>query len=166
MQRGYTLLELLIVITVIAVVTGIAMLSFSGFQADPLKKELDQLRYGVELAVNEAIVRSQVLGIRFTADGYDFAWLDDDGRWKALEGDRLLKVHAFAAPVRGTCQVLQDERIAMAMQPDAPEVSILPTGEVTPFACELTTVGGGQEVAQFDALGRLVRPEPAQGGNE
>ena len=150
----------------IAIVTGIAMLSFSGFQADPLKKELDQLRYSVELAVNESIVRSQVLGIRFTADGYDFAYLDDVGAWQALEGDRLLKVHAFAESVKGACQVLQDDGMARALAPDAPEVSILPTGEVTPFACALATVGGGQETVQFDTLGRLVKPLAAEGEDE
>src|SRR5690625_3085555 len=75
-QRGFTLIEVLIVLLIIGVIVGLAALAFRDNRADELAREAQRLRAVLALASEEAIVKSRELGLRFDADGYRFFVLD------------------------------------------------------------------------------------------
>ena len=71
LQRGFTLIEMIIVLVIIGIVTGIALLAFSNFGAKQHLAQQVQLTQGVlQYARQDAIVNQDVSGVQFFADGY------------------------------------------------------------------------------------------------
>ena len=75
-SAGFTLLELMVVLVLISIIFTFAMLSFGGDDvAELMEQEVRRLETLVALAADEAIIRGDELGIRFTGDGYEFMLL-------------------------------------------------------------------------------------------
>jgi len=137
LAAGFTLLELMVVLVLISIIFTFAMLSFGGDDvAELMEQEVRRLETLVVLAADEAIMRGDELGIRFTEDGYEFMLLQQDG-WQMPQNDRLL--HAYSLPdVLALRLQLEGDAPVFPGQPtddDAitPHVFILSSGEVTPF---------------------------------
>jgi len=136
-NAGFTLLELMVVLVLISIIFTFAMLSFGGDDvAELMEREVHRLETLVALAADEAIIRGDELGIRFTEDGYEFMLLQQNG-WQIPQNDRLL--HAYTLPdVLALRLQLEGDAPVFPGQPtddDAitPHVFILSSGEVTPF---------------------------------
>ena len=68
---GYTLIEVIVVFTLIAILSGVVMLSVSLDQSSKvLKKESVKLQQLIRLAAEEAIFQSKEMGIEFTSNSY------------------------------------------------------------------------------------------------
>lgn len=164
--RGYTLLELLIVLVIIATLASVATLSLGGLAADPAEKTMRELRFNVELLSNESIIRSEPLAMGFFDQGYAFFHLpeDEDGNlsetWELIEKDRMLKVYEFEKTLQHQVS-LGDEDLFLGVRDSVePQIFALPTGEITPFAYQLTdTETDNIWDAKFDALGRVIEPD-------
>ena len=137
-SAGFTLLELMVVLVLISIIFTFAMLSFGGDDvAELMEQEVRRLETLVALAADEAIIRGDELGIRFTGDGYEFMLLQQNG-WQVPQDDRLL--HAYSLPgVLALRLQLEGDAPVFPGQPtddDAitPHVFILSSGEVTPFS--------------------------------
>ncbi len=163
---GYTLLELLIVLVIIATLASVATLSLGGLTTDPAEKAARELQFNVELLSNEAIIRSEPLALGFFAQGYAFFHLpeDEDGylseTWELIRKDRLLKLYEFDKALQQ--QVLAGEKELYLATKDTvkPQIFAMPTGEITPFEYQLVdTTSGNVYDLKFDALGRVVKPE-------
>lgn len=159
--RGYSLLELMIVMVVIGVVTSIAALSFSNFGAGVGEKTLERLRYDVQLLSNESIVRSEILALGFHNNGYAFMRLDEENSsWNVIEKDRFLKPRKFEASLNIRL-VVDDAPLTLGDSLGLePQIISMPTGEVTPFIYQLESVAEDyRDQLKFDALGRVVKDE-------
>lgn len=159
-QRGFTLVELLIVLVVMAVLVSITSLSFRSFESNPVELALERLRLDVNVLSSEAIVRSEPLALGFTEAGYHFFKLDDKNKWVEIENDSLFKARALEKTLKP--QVLIDqEPISLAGDvPKDPQVIVEPSGELTPFTYELVS-GKDDTTAQrvkFDAFGQVLEP--------
>ena len=141
---GFTLLELMVVMVLIGIIFGFAMLSMGGDDvAEIMEREARRLETLLVLANDEAIVRGEELGVRFTDDGYAFLVLALEG-WKPPEDD-LLKAYTLPADIRLQLKIDGDRsQDAITPKQDAdkpkqdaeqsPQVLILSSGEMTPFA--------------------------------
>lgn len=134
-QRGFTLIEVLIVLVIIGVIVGLAALAFRDNRADELAREAQRLRAVLALASEEAIVKSRELGLRFDADGYRFFVLDDEQVWQPIEHDREFAAHELSKSLELT--VLVDARALRTDQgeksgKDEPQVYFFETGELYP----------------------------------
>ena len=156
---GFSLLELLIVMVVMGVMISIAALSMRSFEADPAEKALERLRFNVGLLVNESVVRSEPLAFGFAEHAYAFYQMDEEGKWKLIDDDRMLKPQVLDEKLSLTL-LLNDEQLLLPAEPDEePQVFVYPTGEVTPFVLELQVQGGEQPLAriEFDGMGQVVK---------
>jgi general secretion pathway protein H len=93
-QRGFTLLELLVVL----VIAGI-MLGFVSFNAMPseqqvLQNEAQRIALLMQLARDEAIVRNRPIAFEADAERYRFL-LRDDNTWQPMTQDELLREREF-----------------------------------------------------------------------
>lgn len=89
-SRGFTLLELLVVVLLVGLLTSLAVLGIRGQSAGELQREeARRLLARMDLAREEAVLRATSLGIRFGPDGYRFLQLRD-GTWHVLRDDRTL----------------------------------------------------------------------------
>ena len=76
-QQGFTFLEIIVVLVVIAIVTGMALMIFSHFGEAQTLLQQQQLSKGVlQYAREDAIVNQNVSGVRFYDDGYALVQLN------------------------------------------------------------------------------------------
>ncbi|MEZ5479907.1 MAG: type II secretion system minor pseudopilin GspH [Thiolinea sp.] len=159
--RGFSLLELLIVMVVMGLMISIAALSLRSFEADPAEKALERLRFNVELLINEAVVRSEPLAFGFAEHSYAFYRLDDEGnKWVMIDDDLRLKPQPLDNSLTLTLLLGNEEPVSLPAEPDEePQVFVYPTGEVTPFTLELQPQDRDRplEKLEFDALGQVVK---------
>ena len=78
-SQGFTLLELLVSIVIIGLILSMAVLSVGGGRDDEVEEEARRLAALMELAGQEAILKTKELGLRFTPNGYQFmVWKKGD----------------------------------------------------------------------------------------
>lgn len=84
MQRGFTLVELLVVLVIAGIALGGVRFAVSAVQAHDAERALEQLRRGLEACAERAAIRGRPLALELLADGYRYVEMDDDGRWRAF----------------------------------------------------------------------------------
>ncbi len=142
--RGFTLLELLVVLVIVGVMLSFAVLSVGdGGAAARVEREARRLAAVTDLGGQEAVMGSRQLGLRFSAHAYRFVRLDGD-HWKALDRQGALGPHRLADGLDLTLEV--DGLAAKGAGADAagrPQVLLLSSGERTPFEVVVAAGDGG-----------------------
>jgi len=131
--QGFTLLEIMIVVVTISILSSYIMLSLQdkdkGIQ---FKNEAKRLNHIIALAREEAILNSEILGLRFRKNCYGFM-LRKNNEWKAFN-DRVFGPHEIPPGIE--FQLLISDVITplpLDVPPKSPQVTILPSGELSPF---------------------------------
>jgi general secretion pathway protein H len=155
-QRGFSLLEMMIVIMVIGILYSLAGSMLNLSVSDPLNDEVARLRERVRLAQDESVVRSQALALGFGETGYTFFTQNDQLQWEPVEKDGLLKAYAWLGSYEQVLY-LQGQAVSLPKNEDIhPQVFILPTGEMMPFEWHLRDKDEREGAVKFDNVGRLV----------
>jgi general secretion pathway protein H len=160
-QRGFSLLELLVVVVIIGLLVQAVTLSMGALGNDrELGQEAGRLRSMLHLLHEEALMQSRDYGVMFTETGYRFYVYDyQQLAWAEPQADRLLAQHALR-PSLTMALLLDGREVALDADFDArnvdnpePQVMLLASGEVTPFTLEMSRDGidGRFELtAEFD----------------
>lgn len=87
--RGFTLLELLVVLFIIGIVTAMATLSIgTATSGKGVEKAANQLAGQLMLVREEASIQGREFGLTFFTDRYAFSTFDfENGRWQELGDD-------------------------------------------------------------------------------
>jgi len=149
-SAGFTLIELMVVIVLIGIIFTFAALSLGGDDvAELMERETRRLVTVLNVASDEAIIRGEELGIRFTNDSYEFLVLGVAG-WQTPADDSLLNAHTLPAGIELSLDVEGELPQLLAGAPDeadesedadssgkVPQAYILSSGEMTPFTVTL-----------------------------
>lgn len=84
-QRGFTLIEIMLVIVIIAAVSALVAPSFFSVAGRSLDEEVRRLRIVAQMAVEEAQLTGVPMRLIVRKDGYQFERLDAEGKWLPLE---------------------------------------------------------------------------------
>jgi general secretion pathway protein H len=170
---GFSLLELLVVVTIIAIFAGAAVLSLGSLGSDrDAQREVARLQGLVSLLREEAVMQSRDYGIYFSEIGYRF-YIYDYQRlgWLQPTDDQFLAEHLLVESLQ-LALVLEDRDVRLTQdfeptdrdEPLTPQVVLLASGEVTPFeAAFFRDFDGNRFILDVEFDGSLTVSEDAFG---
>lgn len=139
-NRGFTLLEILIVLIIVSIIAGFALLAVGDFgQARRVKAAAITLEKTIALAQVQAILESNLLGVAIETTRYRFyryQWDKTQGvmRWHVITRDRLFRPHSLPKNMQ--------LKINQNTLPDTPQILLSPSGDLTPFIITVQTQQG------------------------
>ena len=99
--RGFTLIEILVVIVILSIGVGVVAVNFSAGSLDKkAEEEVIRLQQLLRFAHQQSVVRAEEYGIRFYTTGYRFMKYDEENQqWSDIQRDRLLRSRNLAEPL-------------------------------------------------------------------
>ena len=136
LQRGFTLLELLVVLVIAGMTLGMVSFNAMPSERQVLQGEAQRIALLLQLARDEAIVRNRLISFEASPERYQFM-MREEGKWETIPQDQLLHERSFKhSPVALSIKPPQiDEtgpvRIVFGREPvDKPFVLTIASGEV------------------------------------
>jgi len=138
-QHGFTLLELMVVLVIIGVILTFVGLSGGGdSRAEQMQLEMRRLAALIELASEEAVLRSEQLAIRFGETDYEFMLLEAD-QWSPISDIPLLRHRELPKGIELRLELEENPPPGLkAEEAESPQVFLLSSGEMTPFILTLS----------------------------
>ena len=157
LQRGFTLLELMVVLVIIGVLLSFVGLSTRGdSRAEQMQREATRLIALIDMASEQAVMRSELLALRFGDSDYEFMLLQA-GKLSALQDDGPLRARELPRGMELRLELEENPPPGLrAEDAEAPQVFLLSSGEMTPFMLTFSAPESEQRfVIKATLLGRL-----------
>jgi general secretion pathway protein H len=167
--RGFTLLEILVVVVIIAVLTTVGVLSIGTLGPDRgIEGEIERYADAVESALEQAQLEGRDYGVRFLPGAYEFqVWSGDRQRWEGVPDDRLYELHRLPDGVRLALEI-EGRNLPLGTEPPqapkVPQVILYASGDVSPYRLRVQREGVDREFRVEglpDGTLEIVPPEPA-----
>jgi general secretion pathway protein H len=127
--KGFTLLELLIVLVIIGILFSFAALSLNT-RPNPAKQAAYQIHQRLNLALEDSVLRSQIMGWTLTTTRQYFSRYHNQ-QWQALKQDPLLSSYPLDPMLNYQLQI--DNLNVIASQNSLPQIMLLPDGSSSHF---------------------------------
>ncbi len=158
---GFTLLEVMVVVVIIGIMLTVSAMSLRGdSHAELMQREATRLIALLDLASDEAVMRSEQLAVRFTDDGYAFMLLQN-GRWVLVNDNQPLRPRKLPDNIELRLELEDNPPPSLVSEEsDLPQVYLLSSGEMTPFVVTLFSPGTERRfVVKGTLLGHLELEE-------
>jgi general secretion pathway protein H len=166
-SKGFTLVEILVVIVIMAVVISITVLSVSSTGRDSqLDEESRRIEGLVGLLHERALLEGRDFGLRIEPAAYEFVVYDPRrDRWMMLEQEREFRHRDLPKGITFQLQLDSHTVVIKAIDrnltggdPPGPQVAIAASGEGTPFRLTLQRDATQAKASvDGDALGKISR---------
>lgn len=165
-SKGFTLVEILVVVVIMAIVISLAVLSVHTTGRDTqLDEESRRIEGLIGLLHERALLEGRDFGLRIEPAAYEFVVYEPrSDRWLTLDQEHefrhrdLPKGLTFQLQLDSQIVVIKaiDRNLASDQPPPAPQVAIAASGEGTPFRLTLMRQGTqAQASVDGDALGKV-----------
>jgi general secretion pathway protein H len=165
-SRGFTLVEILVVVVIMAVVISLAVLSIGVTGRDSqLDDESRRIEGLVGMLHERAVLEGRDFGLRIEPTAYEFVVYEPDrDRWLTITGEpeyrhrELPKGVTFQLELDSQVVVLKpiDRTFSSDDPPPPPQVAIAASGEGTPFRLTLLREATQAKAAvDGDAFGKI-----------
>jgi general secretion pathway protein H len=167
-SKGFTLVEILVVVVIMAIVISLAVLSIGTTGRDSqLDEESRRIEGLVGLLHERALLEGRDFGLRIEPAAYEFVVYDARrDRWATLDQEHefrhrdLPKGLSFQLELDSQIVVIKpmDRKLSSNTAPPAPQLAIAASGEGTPFHLTLLRDGTPSRASvDGDALGKITR---------
>jgi general secretion pathway protein H len=166
-NRGFTLVEILVVVVIMAIVISLAILSIGTTGRDAqLDEESRRIEGLVGLLHERALLEGRDFGLRLEPAAYEFVVYDSRrDRWMTFDQEREFRHRELPKGLR--FQLELDSQIVVIKPVDrkltsnaapGPQLAIAASGEGTPFRLTLLRDGTTAKASvDGDALGKITR---------
>jgi general secretion pathway protein H len=171
-SKGFTLVEILVVIVIMAVVISITILSVSSTGRDSqLDEESRRIEGLVGLLHERALLEGRDFGLRIEPAAYEFVVYDPRrDRWMMLDQEREFRHRELPKGITFQLQLDSQTVVIKAVDknltggdPPGPQVAIAASGEGTPFRLTLQREATQAKASvDGDALGKISRENSNQ----
>jgi general secretion pathway protein H len=151
-RSGFTLIEILVVIFIIAVIVSLTSVQLMRGPADVVREESEHLALLLRAAREEAILQGRVFAFGAGRESYRFLRLERNGRLKVAGRDELFRPQRMPPGV--VIEALQIEGAGDSAQDG---VVFLPSGELPAFRILLKS--GGARWSVVGAPDGTIRAE-------
>ncbi|HAU0871584.1 TPA: prepilin-type N-terminal cleavage/methylation domain-containing protein [Legionella pneumophila] len=133
-HKGFTLIEILIVIVIIGITLGFALIAFGDFgESRRIQFSAEQLANTLSLAQQQAILESSTLGLKIDNTSYQILKFQDQAGWNPISNKGIFKLYNFPKNVVISLKTNQKHTRGY------PAIIIAPSGDMTPFTIEFGT---------------------------
>lgn len=173
-QLGFTLIEILVVVIIIATVSGIALMSIGLIGDDrELNTERQRIASLLQTAQDEATLQGREFGLEMMTTAYRFVEFDPfSSQWSEILGDDLFRMRELPDGMEFELYV-EDKRVVLENDPQefadpdeqnmsvtaekyAPHIFVFSSGELTAYEIRLRRPQNNQELAiRGDILGQI-----------
>lgn len=163
--QGFTLLEILVVIFIIAIMVSMTNLRYFQSPEERLQQTVDRLHDKFSLAMDMAIMQSRNYALGIDTEGYAFFGQDEQGQWVRLEHVPVLSAQNLADEVelvllldgiKVNLPAMETESTQFSTQADLantqgfqPQIYMDSSGEVTPFVLQFIPKAAPQTAAKI-----------------
>ena len=127
-QRGFTLIEVAVVMLVIVIVLGLVSVNLEPDRETPVRDEARRFVLLLQTAQQEAILQGKILALAFEHQGYYFMMLNDKKEFKTINDDEVLRARPLPSGI-----VISSIDIEGIPENEKPRLILLPTGELPAF---------------------------------
>jgi len=122
-SRGFTLVEILVVVTIISISVGFMVINISfGGNEKVVEEEIIRLQQLLNFAHEQSVIRSREYGIRFYETGYRFFVLNEEkDTWEDLTKDKLLRSRSLPEPLELELYIEETQVELLASRDEEPE---------------------------------------------
>lgn len=157
---AFTLIEIMVVLLVIAVTLGVVGLNLARDDRDRVRDEADRLALALTAARDDSILQGRILAVQFQPDGYQFVYIDPEGKWSPMTNDdsftprRLPEGMTLTVEIEGSPATERESGLVFD-----------PTGPLPKLTLTLR-LGDARWLTQTVTGSRLrsINPEAARGG--
>jgi len=163
-QIGFTLIEILVVVIIVATISGIALMSMGLIGDDrELDTERKRLATLIEVAQDEAMMQGREFGVELMTSTYRFVEFDPfSSQWSEILGDDLFRLRKLPEGMEFELYV-EDKRVLLENNPRefedpdetgmsltvdsyAPHLFVFSSGESTSYEIRLRRPTNNQEL--------------------
>lgn len=127
-HRGFTLVEILIVIIIIGITIGFALIAFGDFgESRRILFSAEQLVNTLKLAQQQAILETSTLGLRIDNNSYQILKFQNLSTWTPISNKGIFKITYFPKNTVITLKTSNES------PQGSPAIIINSTGDMTPF---------------------------------
>lgn len=170
LAQGFTLLEVMMVVLIVGIISGVALLSLNPGGAERhLDDETDRLTALLEMVGNEAVMQNREYGLKLAGNGYAFLCFDETARkWTPCRDDDSLRprelpdgleIHLLRESSMHLSSAKTGNDSSDSKERLEPDVLLLSSGEASPASVELhvTDKPSLRTEISLDAIGRVKR---------
>lgn len=169
LRGGFTLIEVLVVMVLMALLTAAAMTTLNyAFRHDGAETEARRIAALSRLAAEEALLTGREYGLRIDDDQLRFFIFEDEaGQWQALDEDNTFRRRPLPEDLEFDL-VLEGQAVMLGRQPEnekesgreddavaPPQLMFFSSGQITPFTLTVSEPDGETWTVEGDLLGRL-----------
>ncbi|MCF6281044.1 MAG: type II secretion system minor pseudopilin GspH [Candidatus Polarisedimenticolaceae bacterium] len=135
-QKGFTLVELMVVIVIMSIMLGFLVVSIGGGERDkPLQDEAKRISALIKLATEQSMLQSMEIGLLIDEGSYRFLTLHEES-WSPLSENNF-RQRKLPGSIQLELVTIEHLPPPEQLEKRVPQILLLSSGEMTPFELEI-----------------------------